>query len=74
MNGMLFVTLFITFKLKQAKYPPPIQFAVGLIPVSVALWVASSRLVDHWHHPSDILAGSLIGSISALTTFNMFYK
>ena len=73
MNGMAFVALFVMYKLKQGKFSNSPQFGMGLIPVSVALWVAASRLVDHWHHPSDVIAGSLIGGISALTTFNMFY-
>ena len=31
------------------------------LPLAWALFVAASRLVDHWHHPSDVLAGLGLG-------------
>ncbi|DBA04618.1 TPA: LOW QUALITY PROTEIN: hypothetical protein N0F65_012201 [Lagenidium giganteum] len=34
-------------------------------PTLLAAWVAITRSVDNWHHDSDILAGSLIGALSA---------
>lgn len=38
---------------------------VCFIPTLVATWVAITRSVDNWHHYSDILAGSIIGAVSA---------
>lgn len=43
------------------------------IPLLYGIFVASSRLVDFWHHPSDILAGILIGSGSACLAYHLFY-
>lgn len=30
-----------------------------------AWWIALSRIVDHMHHPGDVLAGATIGTIFA---------
>ena len=45
----------------------------SLIPLLYATFVASSRLVDNWHHPSDILAGSLIGLFYAGVGYHLWY-
>lgn len=74
MVGCAYVSLFLMHKLKLAEKPTFIRFSVGLVPVSIALWVAASRLVDNWHHPSDVIAGGLIGGGSAYVTFSMFYE
>eukprot|EP00545_Synedropsis_sp_CCMP1620_P014109 CAMPEP_0119031412 /NCGR_PEP_ID=MMETSP1176-20130426/41530_1 /TAXON_ID=265551 /ORGANISM="Synedropsis recta cf, Strain CCMP1620" /LENGTH=326 /DNA_ID=CAMNT_0006987807 /DNA_START=110 /DNA_END=1087 /DNA_ORIENTATION=+ len=47
--------------------------ACGL-PWTWATFVAVSRIVDHWHHPSDILAGCLLGSTCAIGTFLIMYS
>ena len=44
-----------------------------LCPFFFALFVASSRVVDYWHHPSDIIAGLLLGSVSSFLTFRFWY-
>lgn len=36
---------------------------IGTIGVSIAIGI--TRLVDHWHHPSDVLAGWLLGAAVA---------
>lgn len=61
MVGCMYVSLFLMYKMKLAEKPTFLRFSVGLAPTSLALWVAASRLVDNWHHPSDVLAGCLIG-------------
>ena len=40
-----------------------IHYLIGLIPVLVAGWVASSRVVDNHHFPADIVCGSVLGTI-----------
>uniref|UniRef100_A0AAV1UJG0 Phosphatidic acid phosphatase type 2/haloperoxidase domain-containing protein n=1 Tax=Peronospora matthiolae TaxID=2874970 RepID=A0AAV1UJG0_9STRA len=42
-------------------------------PILLASWIAISRCIDNWHHYSDILAGSVIGAVSALFAFNYNY-
>ena len=42
-------------------------------PLLLAFWCATSRLVDNWHHPGDIIAGTILGSICALISYHMFF-
>jgi membrane-associated phospholipid phosphatase len=44
-----------------------------VIPLFYGIFVATSRLVDYWHHPSDVLAGILIGIASACLAYHLFY-
>lgn len=48
-------------------------FFIALTPYIIALWVCASRLHDMWHHPSDVLAGGLIGFVSAYVSFFSWY-
>mmetsp|Transcript_58313 Transcript_58313/g.117143 ORF Transcript_58313/g.117143 Transcript_58313/m.117143 type:complete len:291 (+) Transcript_58313:76-948(+) len=34
---------------------------LALIPLGPAFWVSASRVVDHEHHASDVVAGALVG-------------
>jgi len=38
-----------------------------------ALFVAASRLVDHWHHPSDVLAGLALGFATCTIVYHHWY-
>lgn len=42
-------------------------------PCLAASWVAITRSIDNWHHYSDILAGSIIGAISACMAYSYNY-
>jgi membrane-associated phospholipid phosphatase len=44
-----------------------------LVPWSYCFFVAASRIVDYWHHPSDVVAGSLIGIAAATIGYHAFY-
>jgi len=46
---------------------------VSILPMSFAVFVASSRVVDNWHHPADIVAGSVIGFTCAIFSYNLWY-
>ena len=47
-----------------------IQFCL----IMLAWFTALSRIMDNWHHWSDVLAGSLIGVVGALITANYISK
>ena len=47
----------------------PGALTASLAPVSVALLVAVSRVMDYRHNPSDVLAGSLLGLLCAWAFF-----
>ncbi|KAL7544071.1 hypothetical protein ACHAXR_013575 [Thalassiosira sp. AJA248-18] len=49
-----------------------ILIAVSFTPLLLCFWCATSRLVDNWHHPSDIIAGSILGSVSACISYHMW--
>lgn len=44
-----------------------------LVPWSYCFFVASSRIVDHWHHPDDVVAGTLLGIAAATVGYHAFY-
>lgn len=47
---------------------------ISLLPMGFAIFVAASRIVDEWHHPSDVIAGSLIGAASANFAYNIWFN
>jgi membrane-associated phospholipid phosphatase len=44
-----------------------------LLPYAWALFVAASRLVDHWHHPSDVVAGLCLGFATCTVAYHFWY-
>ena len=52
---------------------PELVWAVTIVPILVAAFVAASRVHDNWHFPSDVIAGSCIGSASSICAFYRFY-
>jgi hypothetical protein len=46
---------------------------VCFTPTLLATWVALTRSIDNWHHYSDILAGSIIGAVSACVCYSFNY-
>ncbi|GAA6039896.1 hypothetical protein JCM8097_006788 [Rhodosporidiobolus ruineniae] len=50
-----------------------LRLAVALAPLSVAVWIPLTRLEDNYHHPTDVLAGSLIGAASALVGYCYYF-
>ncbi|KAE8746886.1 hypothetical protein FOCC_FOCC006306 [Frankliniella occidentalis] len=62
----VYLALFVQSRLKRstgtlALLRPLVQWLVLL----VAWWIALSRIVDHMHHPGDVLAGAVIGTLFA---------
>ena len=44
-----------------------------LSPLYLAFWCGASRLHDYWHHPSDVIAGAIIGTGSSIIGYSLFY-
>lgn len=42
-------------------------------PLLLSGWCATSRLVDNWHHPSDIIAGSIVGTCAACISYHLWF-
>ena len=51
-----------------------VYFLVAAFPLVIAFTVAISRTRDERHHFSDILGGSLVGTISALLSFRLVFS
>lgn len=47
------------------------KVVVALMPWTLALLVALSRIADYWHHWQDILAGAAIGHLAAWVAFRL---
>jgi membrane-associated phospholipid phosphatase len=45
---------------------------VALLPMGVAVWVASSRIVDNVHFPADVVGGALVGAGIASVCHNIW--
>ncbi|KAG2838107.1 hypothetical protein PC129_g5743 [Phytophthora cactorum] len=50
-----------------------LKLMLCFVPSFVAAWVAMTRSIDNWHHYSDILAGSIIGAVSACVGYSYNY-
>ena len=44
-----------------------------VVPLSYAFFVAASRIRDKWHHPSDVIAGTMLGLAAATLGYHAFY-
>lgn len=47
------------------RYDNWIKAGVTIVSIGSSIAIGVSRLVDHWHHPSDVLAGWMLGGIVA---------
>lgn len=48
-------------------------YLVSFLPVMLAIFIAASRIHDHYHHPADVIAGAMIGIASAIISHGMWY-
>lgn len=46
---------------------------LALSPLAYSTFCASSRLVDNWHHPSDVVAGICIGLFCSTVNYHLWY-
>lgn len=46
---------------------------VVMLASSWAMFVGASRIVDQWHHPSDVVAGVLLGCFCALVAYHVWF-
>jgi membrane-associated phospholipid phosphatase len=41
--------------------------------LSWAVFVAVTRVTDHWHNPGDVAAGFCLGGVTAFTVYHLYY-
>lgn len=62
--GMVVLTWFLLNRRKNIDGGGKLYFFVcAVLPLSYAAFVASTRIVDHWHHVSDVLTGVFLGCL-----------
>ncbi|BGP39537.1 hypothetical protein JCM10450v2_003503 [Rhodotorula kratochvilovae] len=50
-----------------------LRLALVVAPLFAATWICVTRLEDHYHHPTDVIAGASIGALSALVAYATYY-
>ena len=66
--AMLFLILYVEFNWRFHKFglwPRFVQFCLA----AVAIFTCMSRVSDNKHHPTDVVAGALLGLVIAVLTF-----
>jgi membrane-associated phospholipid phosphatase len=73
--GLVYCSLYLNGKLKIfANYRPQYwKLVLFYAPLLVAVLIASSLTIDHYHHWYDILAGSIIGTMFAFGSYRFQY-
>ncbi|KAI5477186.1 phosphatidic acid phosphatase type 2/haloperoxidase [Pseudohyphozyma bogoriensis] len=83
-QGLFLLTLFIAGKngafAFKATFPSGgliqsrvLRFSLAVAPMFLAAWVCITRLEDHYHHVEDVLAGSTIGILSAISMYLIYF-
>jgi membrane-associated phospholipid phosphatase len=74
--SMTIVTLYLSSKVGLARHVQSlgrkVLYLLSCTPMLLAFFVAASRVHDFYHHPADIVAGALIGSVCGLTAHGMW--
>ncbi|GAA5873941.1 hypothetical protein JCM1840_000238 [Sporobolomyces johnsonii] len=79
-QGLFFLSLYLAGKTGAfafaARFPRSgvlqsrlLRFTLAIAPLFLAGWICITRLEDHYHHPSDVAVGSVIGLASALVMY-----
>lgn len=69
--GMTFSVWYFLGKIKNRERW--MTFLIAVIPWGWSIFVAGSRLVDKWHHPSDVVAGLGLGFATCTIAYHVWY-
>jgi membrane-associated phospholipid phosphatase len=58
----------------QSAQTPHWKMLMFVAPWLIASTLAMSKVADYWHHPTDVLAGALLGTAMAHMAYRMAYK
>ena len=45
-----------------------------LLPMFLAVFIAASRVRDNYHHPADIVGGSIVGAAAAVWSMGIWFE
>jgi diacylglycerol diphosphate phosphatase/phosphatidate phosphatase len=69
--GMVYLTLYLAGKMHLVNRKGlSIKTWILLVPISAAILVAVSRSMDYRHHATDIIAGSVLGTVIAVYCYH----
>lgn len=76
-SGLVFFSLFLLEKASAlcasrripASVPVSLVHIAACLPAFAAVWIAITRVVDFWHNYDDILAGSVLGTATAVQAY-----
>ncbi|KAF2715567.1 PAP2-domain-containing protein [Pleomassaria siparia CBS 279.74] len=72
--GFGFLALYLNAKFKILAQAPHWKMLLFVAPWLIATLLAASKVVDYWHHWSDVIAGSIIGILMAHVAYRMVYR
>ena len=76
-TSMLVLSFYLAGKVGVQRCVPSIKvklyYLLSFTPMLFAIFVAASRVHDFYHHPADIVGGSLIGGICAVMAHEIWY-
>jgi len=61
-------------KNKDSAQAPQWKLLLFVLPWLIAAILAASKVLDYWHHWSDVVAGSLLGILAAHMAYRMMYR
>mmetsp|Transcript_10937 Transcript_10937/g.26800 ORF Transcript_10937/g.26800 Transcript_10937/m.26800 type:complete len:330 (-) Transcript_10937:19-1008(-) len=72
--GLGFLTLYLldkVYRLHQLRHVAPLSLMqfLAMVPISVAAWIAASRVWDYFHNYDDVVTGSVLGMACAWQAF-----
>lgn len=59
---------------KDSAQAPQWKLLLFVFPWLIAAILAASKVIDYWHHWSDVVAGSLLGILAAHMAYRMMYR
>ncbi len=72
--GLGFTTYFLLGQLQAFTGSGQVwKFFIAVLPGLGAVAVACTRVIDYWHHPSDVLTGLALGFLVSFFVYRMFY-
>jgi membrane-associated phospholipid phosphatase len=74
-NNLVFLGLWLAGQLKTFVGATHLwKFSLSFLPVTLATFIAASRLIDYRHHFSDVAFGAGLGAGIAIVSYLMFYE
>lgn len=77
--GFVFLALYLNAKLYivplgyPGRRPAHWKLVVFAAPLLTAVLLSASKVSDGWHHVTDVIAGALIGLVSAIIAYDMSF-